>query len=390
MRHLSWLVARLGVSRDPWLLVPFVAGATSIVSLLGYFYGFFSMREGVRWLLLPGVAAAVLFIAGAKRAGRADLADRGLAGVFAGGFATLAYDVCRIPLVHSGLPIFKAISYFGTLIVGSATVTAEAEAAGWLYHYSNGIGFALMYVSLFRRERLWAAVAWGTVLEGAMLLTPYAEVFGYTRGREFLAITLGAHFVYGVGLWAGLRLWQAPSLRLSPGRLLAAFALPALGVGLVGADFHRAHGLKLPASPPQRMGPHLYTTWNVLEVDRVITLWLIQRFHDPEAQFALLPPFTKTPYGIPIDVPESKIRRSGSASAAEVAIVELGLEADQHLARLGEVATFFEIHPWAHPPPEAAIGSDLLEAAKACGSAPTAECLEPLFEQLDHWYDART
>ena len=39
-------------------------------------------------------------------------------------------------------PSFKAISYFGTLIVGSAAVTPEAEVAGWAYHYSNGIGFA--------------------------------------------------------------------------------------------------------------------------------------------------------------------------------------------------------------------------------------------------------
>jgi hypothetical protein len=111
--------------------VSFAAGATSIASLLGYFYGFFSMTDGVRWVLLPGVAVAVAFVVGPLQLGRTDLADRVLGGIFAGGFATLAYDVCRIPLVHAGLPIFKAISYFGTLIVGSEGATPAAELAGW-------------------------------------------------------------------------------------------------------------------------------------------------------------------------------------------------------------------------------------------------------------------
>jgi hypothetical protein len=380
---------RLGLARDPWLLVPFVAGATSIASLLGYFYGFFSMTDGVVWVLLPGVVVAGAFIVTARRTGRQELADRALAGLFAGGFATLAYDVCRIPLVHSGLPIFKAISYFGTLIVGSSAVTIEAEIAGWAYHYSNGIGFALMYAALFARERLWTAIAWGTALEGAMLLTPYAEVFGYTRGRQFLAITLGAHFVYGIGLWVGLRLWHAHWLRPSLAKLLAGFVLPALGVGLVGADFHRVHAAKLPASPPPRMGPHLYVTWNVLEVDRLITLWLIQRFHDPDARFALLPPFTKTPYGTPVDVPESEIRRSNTASAAEVALDRLGLRRDPALVRLAAVATFYEIYPWATPPGDARIGAELRDAASACGETPGDACLERLFVRIDDWYGAQ-
>jgi hypothetical protein len=380
---------RPGLARDPWLLVPFAAGATSIASLLGYFYGFFSMTDGVVWVLLPGVVVAGAFIVTARRVGRPELADRVLAGLFAGGFATLAYDVCRIPLVHSGLPIFKAISYFGTLIVGSQAVTVEAEIAGWAYHYSNGIGFALMYAALFARERLWTAVVWGTVLEGAMLVTPYAEVFGYTRGRQFLAITLGAHFVYGIGLWAGLRLWHAPWLRPSLGKLLAGFVLPALGVGLVGADFHRIHAANLPASPPPRMGPHLYATWNVLEVDRVITLWLIQRFHDPDARFALLPPFTKTPYGTPVDVPESEIRRSGTASAAEMAIHFWGIGGDERVKRLGEIATFFEIRPWSTPPAGAReVGEALRERVAPCESVPEIDCLIGAFTWLDDWYES--
>jgi hypothetical protein len=308
------------------------------------------------------------------------------AGLFAGGFATLAYDVCRIPLVHSGLPIFKAISYFGTLIVGTTSVTPPAEVAGWAYHYSNGIGVAVMYAALFARERLWTAVVWGTVLELAMLLTPYAEVFGYTRGRQFLGITLGAHLVYGIGLFIGFRLWYGRMGR-SRSALLAGFLLPALGVGLVGADFRRTHGEKLKAAPPPELGPNLYTTWNVLVVDRVVTLWLIQRFHDREAKFALLPPFTKTPYGIPVDVPEAELRRTGALGAADVAIDRFGLREDAALAKLGAIATFYEITPWATPPPGAELGAALRDAADACGDHPRVDCLDKLFARLDRWYE---
>jgi hypothetical protein len=383
----SWLTDRLGIATDPWLAIPFAAGATSIASLLGYFYGLFTMTAGVAWVLVPGIVAAAAFTVVMRRRGRADLADRVAAGVFAGGFATLAYDVCRIPLVHSGLPIFKAISYFGTLIVGTSEVTTGAELAGWAYHYSNGIGFAVMYAALFARERLWTAVVWGTVLELAMLATPYAEVFGYTRGRPFLAITLGAHFVYGIGLWAGLRLWYGGWLRPSFAKIAAGFLLPALGVGLVGADFHRLHAEKLPPAPPLEMGPHLYTTWNVLEVDRVVMLWLIRRFHDPDAKFALLPPFTMTPYGIPVDVPEADLRRTGALGAADVAIDRFGLRGDAALANLGAIATFYEITPWATPPPDSEIGIELRDGADACGDHPGVECLEKLFARLDRWYE---
>ncbi len=378
---------RIRLLEHPALVLPFLAGASSIASLLGYFYGLFSMRTGVSLVVVPGLLSAAAFVWLARRRGRADLADRVLGGIFAGGVATLFYDMCRIPLVHAGLPIFKAISYFGALIVGGTAVTAEAQLAGWAYHYSNGVGFALMYATLAVRDRLWTAVAWGVFLETAMLLTPYAEVFGYTRGREFLAITLGSHLVYGLGLWAGLRLWGRIRRPL-PWRLVTTgFLLPALGVGLVGADFHRIHAEKLPPAPPAALGEHLHTTWNVLEVDRIITLWLVKRFIDPDARFALLPPFTRTPYGQPLDVPEAEIRRSGAKAAAEVAIERHSLDSDPALQRLGAIATHFEIHSWAAPPADAReLGTVLREQAEQCGPKPDERCLDPLFATLDAWY----
>ena len=215
-----------------------------------------------------------------------------LSGVWAGLLATFAYDIVRVPMAHAGLPVFKAISYFGTVLLGQPTPTFASEVLGWSYHISNGVGFAVMYAALVRVPRLWTAVAWGLFLEAAMLVTPYAEVFGYKVGSQFLAITIGGHVCYGLGLYAGLRLWNARIARSEPGRSwlrrpgLASFGalLPLAGIDGIGADFHRLHTAGLPASPPAELGPHLYTTWDALEVDRVTAMWVLKRYLDPGCQ----------------------------------------------------------------------------------------------------------
>jgi len=79
-------------------------------------------------------------------------------GAVAGFVACLAYDVFRIPfvLMHAmgiqlslALPLFKVFPRFGALILGQqveqASYLLAAHAAGWTYHFSNGVGFGIMY-----------------------------------------------------------------------------------------------------------------------------------------------------------------------------------------------------------------------------------------------------
>src|SRR6202034_3897192 len=128
-----------------------------------------------------------------------------IAGLWAGVFATFAYDLVRLPIVlGGGVAVFKAICYFGTIVLRQSSPTAFSEIVGWAYHLSDGIGFALLYVCLFSKPRRWTAVLWGLFLEGIMLLTPYAEVFGYRIGVQFVSITIAAHMVYGLALWVAL------------------------------------------------------------------------------------------------------------------------------------------------------------------------------------------
>lgn len=265
-----------------------------------------------------------------------------------------------------------------------------SEVAGWSYHLCNGIGFGLMYAAFVARPRLWSAVLWGVTLEGAMLLTPYAEVFGYRLSREFIAISLGAHIVYGAALWAGLRVWertQADPHRMR--KLLTLVLLAPLGIGTVAWDFHDRHVASIPPSPPAYVGPHLYVTWNALEPDRVATLWALRRFVDPDARFHFVEPFSHTTLGRQVDMPEAEIRRSGTRSATEVLLAEQNLLGDPRLAELAEMTHLFEIARWRLPSRPAAfqLGRDLAAAMGQCAPEDVQPCVESGFEFLDGWYE---
>lgn len=380
--------ALLPISR-PSALVPFALGATSIGTLLLYFYGVTSMGTGARWLLLPAVVLLAAFaLAMARR--DAVVAERVVAGVWAGALATFAYDVVRVPIAASGVPVFKAISYFGTVILDQAHPTPVSELVGWSYHLSNGIGFGLMYAMAVTRPRLWSALLWGVTLEAAMLATPYAEVFGYRMTPGFLAITIGAHLVYGAVLWAGLLGWE--TLKRSPrrGRWVAALGLVGpVGIGGVAADFHERHAASLPPSPPAYVGEHLYTTWNVPEPDRVALLWATRRFVDPSARFHYVEPFSQVIYGTPIDLPEAEVRRDATRSATEVLLEAEGLADDPRLRLLADTTHLLEIARWRLPanPTAFRLGTGLVSAVGECRPEEAPACFERGFRFLDAWYD---
>jgi hypothetical protein len=383
------IAAALFLVERPAALVPFVLGATSIGSLLLYFYGVTSMGAGARWLLLPALLLLAVFLLVVVRRD-AVVAERIVAGVWAGALATFAYDVVRVPIAASGVPVFKAISYFGTLILGQLHPTVASEIVGWSYHLSNGIGFGLMYAVAVKRPRLWSALLWGVTLEAAMLATPYAEVFGYRMTPRFLAITIGAHLVYGAVLWAGLVGWEKlKGTQQRRGWVAALGLVAAVGVGGIGADFHDRHAASLPPSPPPYVGEHLYTTWNVPEPDRVALLWATRRFVDPKARFHYVEPFSQVAYGRPIDLPEAEVRRDATRSATEVLFEAQGLTEDPRLLLLAETTHLFEIARWRLPTSPAAfrLGTGLVSAVGECPGEQAPACFERGFRYLDEWYD---
>jgi len=367
-----------------------LVGASSIATLFLYFYGVAGMGASVPALLVPAIIALLVVDKWARKTGRTDISRRIVTGLWAGGLATLAYDLVRLPIALAGVPVFKAISYFGTLIVGGTAPTVGSELVGWSYHLSNGIGFGLIYAVLVGRPRWWTAVLWGMTLEGAMLLTPYAEVFGYKLSSQFVAITLGSHIVYGAVLWVALR-WFELGLpgreSRSMKRALLKFLPVPLGVGIVGASFYVQHSRSIPPPPPEHLGKHLYVTWNVAEPDRMAAMWVLQRFVDRDARFHFIEPYSHFRFGTAFDIPEADVRRSASRSVTEVLLAEHATEQTQKLALLGRMANLYEVAQWMRPSdPEAdELGRRLLDAA-ACKGAMTHGCAESALQFLDRWY----
>jgi hypothetical protein len=229
-----------------------------------------------------------------------------------------------------------------------------------------------------------------------MLLTPYAEVFGYRLSRQFLAISLGAHVVYGLALWAAARYWGAPEgVAGRPGRRPQIFWWTSIaacaGLAGIAADFHARHTRSIPASPPGYIGPHLLVTWDVLEPDRVAAMWVYRRFVDPKAQFHLIGPFSRSVRGTPFDTPEAAIRRTGAQSATEVLLAKHQLEKDPKLQLLGRMTHLYEITPWLIPSERAAqeLGQNIRELANENAAEEPKERAEKIMAWLDRWYEAR-
>jgi hypothetical protein len=365
-------------------------GSLSILSLLLYFTGNLSFRSGTLWLLALEAAGLYAVWVASETYGLAWAREVIKLGLWSGGLATLAYDVARIPVAHAGVPVFKAISYFGTVFVGAESPTAASEVLGWGYHLTNGVSFGLMYVALVRRPRWYSAVVWGLTLEALMLLTPYAEVFGYRRDAKFLAVTIGAHVVYGLVLWLALRLWAGGwGVRLRPSHVVGGFACVPLGLALIAADFHARYARELPPSPPPYIGPHLYTTWDVPEPDRVVAMWLLRR-SEPQARFHFIRPFEPIRYGSPFDVPEASIRRHGAQSATQFLVAQKGLDSDAKIDALARMTYLNEVTPWMlASDPEAGRLTELLRGAadRECGASLDEDCAERLFSVLDRIYE---
>ena len=205
----------------PARFVVFVLSATSIWCLLAEFYGLCDMRTFTFAVLIPATVV-LIGLAVADRARGDGLLWRGVViGAVAGFLAAVAYDLFRIPFVVAAidkigpdwlqLPLFKVFPRFGALILGepfdAATTdsqfTLTAHLVGWVYHFSNGITFGVMYMALVgdasRRSWLWAAL-FATALELAMLATPYTTFFGIHMTTRFVIVTLLAHVIFGVAL----------------------------------------------------------------------------------------------------------------------------------------------------------------------------------------------
>jgi hypothetical protein len=220
----------------PARIVVFLLAATSIWCLLADFYALCPMRTFTVAILIPATIVLIGLALADRFRGEGMLWRGVVIGALAGFLAACAYDIFRIPFVVAAidqvgpewlrLPLFKVFPRFGAMILGQpfdatttdSEFTLAAHLLGWIYHFSNGITFGVMYMALIgdatKRSWLWA-VLFATGLELAMLLTPYTGYFGIHMTARFVIVTFAAHTIFGIamGLFAK---WLSSQWRFRP------------------------------------------------------------------------------------------------------------------------------------------------------------------------------
>jgi hypothetical protein len=158
------------------------------------------MRSITLLFALPCCIGLVAVWAWARQLGKEPLASALEIGFVGGLLGTIAYDVSRLPFSVAGQRIFAPISAYGLWIIDAASSSRFTELTGWLYHFSNGITFGVMY-ALFMRNRHWGwGILWGLALETIAILTPFARVFGLSGNYYAISIAYVGHVFYGLPL----------------------------------------------------------------------------------------------------------------------------------------------------------------------------------------------
>lgn len=209
----------------PGRTLVFFLAASSIWSLLSEFYRICSMQRFTLYVEIPATAALILIALIDLAKGDRRLWRAVVIGAVGGLLAALAYDLYRLPWVIAAidrigpmcirLPLYKVFPQFGAMILGRPYSLQQTDsqykllthAVGWIYHFSNGVTFGIMYMALIgdpaKRSWLWAIVL-AVGLELAMLFTPYTRFFGIGMTVRFVVATLTAHLIFGIvlGLFA--------------------------------------------------------------------------------------------------------------------------------------------------------------------------------------------
>ena len=215
-----------------WLV--FLLATSSIACLLFDFYGLCPMRVFTPFIFLPAIVA--LFVAALfdRRRGNGELWRAVMIGLVGGLLAAIAYDIFRLPFVFARewglaaivppMKLFKVFPRFGAMILGQpieqSSYSLAAQILGWLYHFSNGATFGVMYVAMIgdatRRHWAWA-VLMALALELGMLLTPYPNLFNIPVTTRFVMVTIAAHAIFGVAMGLAIRWLATCPKRLTSG-----------------------------------------------------------------------------------------------------------------------------------------------------------------------------
>jgi len=130
--------------------------------------------------------------------------------------------------------------------------------------------------------------------------------------------------------------------------------------------------------------PHLYVTWAPLEPDAFVAAWLIRRFLDPAARFAVVPAGTPVEEvtGTGFDVPGGRWQRTHDRCTSEHVLAEIGPTAPE-VAGIVSMVRQLELASWLSPPdsPAGRLRSAFLQIERTAQDP--NRCLEKAFGYMD-------
>jgi len=182
--------------------VAVLAASVSGVGILLHAAGWLPLYFTADVLGAPSVALLLWLGVRAGRIHEPVFLDRLRGGVWIGLVATLAYDGLRYVLWATGALVFdpfRSHPIFGELITGYPRAGAVAHVVGWVYHFWNGIAFAIMY-TLVAGPAHWAyGFGWAMLLEVAWLAA-LPSTLRLDLSRDMVVLSLVGHGAYGVVL----------------------------------------------------------------------------------------------------------------------------------------------------------------------------------------------
>jgi len=187
------------------LLLTFIAvlsASASIVALFLYGANILPMYLFIDSLAAPSLLTILILGIFARRINETVFLNRLVVGSWLGIVATAAYDAIRVPIWMSGAIRFNpflTIQLFGQIITGDPTNSAVSIIVGWLYHYWNGFGFAVIYTLIAGPAKWYYGLVWALFLEVGWLLA-IPPILHVTLGWQLVAVSLVGHGVYGTVL----------------------------------------------------------------------------------------------------------------------------------------------------------------------------------------------
>lgn len=195
-------------SREAWFGA--AMASTSGAAILIHTFAGVPMRYTVPFVVMPTAVVLVgVTLAHRRTYDRLHVFSTNIMRGAGWGFgATLAYDAIRPPLTWAfGLAFdpYKAMTIFGTLITGRPAGDWLALAAGWTYHFWNGLSFGMMFALLRPRGGPGAGMVFALVLQGLMMLAYPHFLQARLADPGFLMTGIVGHSLWGLMLGLGVR-----------------------------------------------------------------------------------------------------------------------------------------------------------------------------------------